>query len=261
MRRFNPTRVLLASVVLFILVFAGVQLYTWQVRRTGEAELAQTKQLLSHFEKKKETHTAQGADITTQLGPSGKTEEALLGNSTETMSTERTALPQDNAAKGPETAVSEESSAFQTETEGVVAADFPEVPADFPENLTPVWIEFPNYRKGDMRDHEMIYRVLIKLWNQGDRGFVNGIFRDNNERVYPLYMDVIYVRWDEENVGSDENPRMVPVPKSMLGAQSPGFTMEERLSGRLPELYPDIRFVDIETAGYDPETFLTNAEK
>ena len=71
--------------------------------------------------------------------------------------------------------------------------DFPPVPEGFP--FPPVWISRPGYQKGDMPDHELIYRVLIKLWNQDDHGFQDGMLRVNNGRVYPMYPDVLYVKW------------------------------------------------------------------
>jgi hypothetical protein len=78
--------------------------------------------------------------------------------------------------------------------------DFPEIPEGFPSGLKPVWL-YPDYQKGDMHEHEMIYRVLIKLWNQGDHDFVNGIYDHDHKKVYPLYPDVMYVEWEEEDIG------------------------------------------------------------
>ncbi len=88
--------------------------------------------------------------------------------------------------------------AFLLELEEYAAEEkreFPPVPEGFPSNLTPVWLKIPGYQKGDMPEHESIYRVLIKLWNQGDHGFINGAFRDNDSKVYPLYPNVVYVKW------------------------------------------------------------------
>ena len=253
------SRSILAGIVFFLLVVGSSLLYHWHVRRTITAELARSAPATQHLGNGKST--AEGLGVSIDTDRIGETEMSLETGEPQTMSEETEALPNNNVSHNPDAAAPEELSPFQNEIEDVIYSDFPEVPADFPENLTPIWIEFPNYQKGDMHDHEMIYRVLIKLWHQGDHGFVNGIFRDNNRRVYPLYPDVLYVRWDEESVGSPEDPRTVLFPKSMIGAELPFFTPEEMLSGRLQELYPDIRFVDIETTGYDPETFLTNNEK
>ena len=85
-----------------------------------------------------------------------------------------------------------EYEAFLLELEEYAAEEkreFPPVPEGFPSNLTPVWLSLPGYQKGDMPEHELMYRVLIKLWNQGERGFINGAFRYNNGKVYPLYRE------------------------------------------------------------------------
>ncbi len=258
-REILASRAILIGIVFFVVVVGSSLLYSWHVRRTIATELVQTDPAMPQLENEKPTAEDLGVSIDTDRV--GEMEMYLETGDTQTMSEETEALPHNNVSNNPDAAAPEKLSLFQTEIEDIIDSDFPDVPTDFPENLTPIWIEFPNYQKGDMRDHEMIYRVLIKLWNQGDSSFVNGIFRDNNQKVYPLYPDVLYVRWDEESIGSPENPRTILVPKSMIGAQLPSFTPEEMLSGRIEELYPDIRFVDIETTGYDPETFLTNGEK
>ena len=74
---------------------------------------------------------------------------------------------------------------------------YPEVPLDFPED--PVWVEDPDYPKGDrvlgsdfMREIELIDRVLIKLWTQGRRA-TSGEMSDG--LVYPGYPDTVYVTW------------------------------------------------------------------
>ena len=140
--------------------------------------------------------------------------------------------------------------------------DFPEVPDGFPSDLTPVWVKFPNYQKGDMYTHEMMYRVLIKLWNQGDHDFVNGVYQDDNGRIYPLYTDVAYVEWREVVI---DDGRVLRFPSFTLAThiREPGstgglFTTEELLSGAYKTKYPDLKIVDYANAGYAPETFLDN---
>ena len=46
----------------------------------------------------------------------------------------------------------------------------------------------------------------------------------------------------------------------MLGTHDRHFTLEDRFLG-LEALYPEIKFVEKDTAGYDPEIFLTAGEK
>ncbi|MDE0299622.1 MAG: hypothetical protein OXN17_13400 [Candidatus Poribacteria bacterium] len=112
--------------------------------------------------------------------------------------------------------------------------DFPPVPEGFPSDLTPVWLTLPGYQKGDMPEHESVYRVLIKLWNQGERGFINGVYRDNDGKVYPLYRNVVYVKW---GYGETHDERGNPTPyryiATSLGthARDFNFTKEDFVTG------------------------------
>ena len=142
----------------------------------------------------------------------------------------------------------------------VEKGDFPEVPDGFPSDLTPVWIQFPNYQKGDMYEREMLYRVLIKLWNQGDHDFVSGVYQDDNGRVYSLYSDVAYVEWGE--VVSDDG-QVIRFPRFSLMTHAREeddlgglYTEEEVLSGAYKTKYPDLKIVEYSNAGFNPETFL-----
>ena len=134
--------------------------------------------------------------------------------------------------------------------------DFPPVPEGFP--FTPVWLRRPGYKKGDMPNHELIYRVLIKLWNQGDRGFQDGIFSNADGKVYPIYPDVLYVQWDDTEV-TDEwgNSRNVRYIASSAGTHTRDFELEDFITGEWRTKYPDTKIVAFDDSGYDPYTFLT----
>lgn len=135
--------------------------------------------------------------------------------------------------------------------------DFPPVPEGFPSDLTPVWLTLPGYQKGDMPEHELIYRVLIKLWNQGERGFINGAFIYG--KVYPLYPDVVYVKWGYA-VTHDEggNPTPYRYIATSMGTHARDFTTEDFVTGDWETKYPGTKFVAYDDAGYDPYTFLTD---
>ena len=245
--------------LIFVCLFvSGSLLYNWHVKRTTDAARADNDALLRHLDQSHKTRTA--SDLATE------TEAHQVAIPTEMNDTSRVAEETGMLLGEKRTAPMDLGSADtfvlpQSEAGSETPNEFPEVPSDFPDNLTPVWVTLRNYQKGDMHDHEMMYRVLIKLWNQGERGFVNGVFRDNNRRVYPLYPDTLYVRWKAEEIGTGEWKRTVLTPGVMLGTHDHGFTTMEMLSGELEALYPNIKFVDIDTAGYDPETFLTDSEK
>ena len=139
--------------------------------------------------------------------------------------------------------------------------DFPSVPEGFPSDLTPVWLTLPGYQKGDMPEHESIYRVLIKLWNQGERGFINGAFRNNDGKVYPLYPDVVYVKWGyavTHDEGGNPTPYRYIATSMGTHARDFNFTTEDFVTGDWETMYPDTKFVSYDDAGYDPYTFLTD---
>ena len=135
-------------------------------------------------------------------------------------------------------------------------SDFPPVPEGF--IYPPVWIGIPGYKKGDMPEHELICRVLIKLWNEGDRQFVNGVYRQNDGKVYPLYRDVVYVRWRETTIEFGEgNPIHIRFISNQTSTRAYPFELEDFINGTWKTKYPGVTFLNYEEAGYDPTTFLT----
>ena len=139
--------------------------------------------------------------------------------------------------------------------------DFPPVPEGFPSNLTPVWLTLSGYQKGDMPEHELMYRVLIKLWNQGERGFINGAFRYNDGKVYPLYPDVVYVKWGyavTHDEGGNPTPYRYIATSMGTHARDFNFATEDFVTGEWETMYPGTKFVSYDDAGYDPYTFLTD---
>jgi hypothetical protein len=137
---------------------------------------------------------------------------------------------------------------------------YPEVPAGFPEHLMPSWTwadEKLQEHAGALKNFELMGRVLVKLWNQGKRGFVGVTRSDENGKVYPLYPDIAYVdRWVELPV---KNGKVALYPAGVLtgsggrlGSYLNPITFIES-GGKLP---PDIQFVDRETEGINPYEFL-----
>lgn len=259
-RNILSSRGFIAGFVFFVVIVIGTQLYSWHVRRTTQSELARTEQGVRQLQHKNETRTAQDIGNPIDIGeseqPGQPRQEDILPFENDTPHV----FPVDDVSEGFDVEITDELDLFHRETEEVVASDFPEIPEGFPTDLHPVWVQFPNYKKGDMYAHEMMYRVLIKLWNQGDHGFVNGVYRDNNNRVYPLYHDVVYVEWDEITAETPDGPIKQKVLTSWLSTDK-SFTAAEVLTGVYATKYPGVEFVDFTTAGYDPETFLSDDEK
>ena len=246
------SRLIQAGLAFFVIVVVGSLLYSWHAQRTTETAFGKRPQAVSSIENKQETSTVP-IDFQTEgfvNTPEENTDIEAMGEETEALENE--------------TAIFDIADAFLPDdmgSEEKVPADFPETPEGFP--MTPVWEDdsYPNYQKGDMPDHETIDRVLIKLWNQGDHDFINGVLDGDNSRVYPLYPDTLYVTWKEEVVDSPEGPRTIRYPGTFFGTHDPKFTPEELYFFGVEASYPEVNFVEKHTAGYDPETFLTDNEK
>ncbi len=248
MQRFNPIRVLLAGVVLFILVFAGVQLYTWQVRRTGEAELAQTKQMLRYFEKSKKTDIAQNADASTQMEILGE-EETFMETDNMKAITDRTAAFIDEAEISATEDVLETFFAEASETENEAApygvspfgfGPYPEIPPDYPDQ--DIW---DNVHGMELYS-ELVIRTRIALWNQGIRT-VGAVRNNTYNLIYPIIDDVVYIKW-ADNLGADGKPYVQRVLTSPTTDDS--YDLHK---GIFP---PHLTVYEFPDGGIDPYAFL-----
>lgn len=125
--------------------------------------------------------------------------------------------------------------------------------------MSPVWTWSEDRRMGlesdpdRLRNFELIDRVLIKLWEQGERNFAGGTLRNNNGRVYPIYFNTAYVSY-RELVKLDGTIHRY-IGGFLPGPGFPRLTHNERMSGDFV-LPPDARILDMDEAGIDPYSFL-----
>ena len=259
---FSSSRALLVGFVFFVLVVGGSLLYSWHVHRTTDAELARTDAVLQHVNRN-ETRAAEDTVDTSivdfeQAGTDLETDDAQRSDGTGALPIDDTSEVLDlSDAFLPDDLVSEEELAEDMPVSPYGFGLYPEVPDGFPENFRPVWTWSEEKRQdfsGSFRDMELIHRVLIKLWNQGERGFVGATRSDSNGKVYPLYRNRIYVtRWIEVPV---EGGTLMPFPAGGLSGGSdwkPDIETFVKSGGKLPG---HIQFIDRDTAGYNPYDFL-----
>ena len=146
------------------------------------------------------------------------------------------------------------------------SSKYPEVPEGFP--VTPVWLK-DYFHERDFSNHVRLYRVLIELWNRGDRDFISGFSPSKTGKVYPIYPDVVYLKWASYvREGPDGQSIEVPYIKRRLGATDTVnqlvdsddqlFTEQEILSGAYKTKFPGIYLDDYDDAGYDPATILND---
>ena len=252
-------RGLLAGLVFFVIIVAGSLLYSWHVRREVREGIARTQQIMQLREANKDARAVRDVGVLTDtetLRPGETPLETDDGDAP--ISEEIEALPVDDAE------ILNLADAFlsnETAEEGSVEVPaspfgfgpYPEVPIGFPENLMPSWTwseeKQRKYDPSDLKDFELMHRVLVKLWNQGNRDFV-GISKSNrNGKVYPIYPNTVYVSIEEE-VRPDGIIRKV---RAKAGPGVPEIEPYLYETGQMPT---GIRILDMDEHGINPYQFL-----
>ncbi|MCY3723537.1 hypothetical protein F4X88_05570 [Candidatus Poribacteria bacterium] len=244
------SRVVLASLIFCVLIVGSSLFYHWHIRRTTDAELAQSEALLQQRENQNETYTTQD---TVDTGAIDFEHAATLMETDETDgSSSDDAAPIDlSDAFLPDDFLSEEEQVFKdTPASPFGYGPYPEVPFDYFGE--PIWVREP-YILSDFPDEarrniELIDRVLVKLWQQGDRGIVGGSTYDG--KVYPHYDDVVYVRWKETELPDGS---VLSSFSQIGGYKGPELTSEAFRTGNIPT---NLEVIDIDDAGFDPYQFL-----
>ena len=149
----------------------------------------------------------------------------------------------------------------QTETlaETAVTADvplspfgfgpYPEVPDDYIQKLgPPIWMrKIPDGAPDNfLKNAELIGRVLIRLWSDGDTYIVGGS-NDADGNVLPHYLDTVYVK-----ITDDTDPPGQTI--NLRGPPGTGQYHEQIISGDIPSHLTIVTWDD--TVGIDPYTFL-----
>ena len=190
----NPRPIIVASTiaVLFVIVayLGGKLIYQGHIKDTSPPTVSKrqvdntptnntnNEQQTSDSQSTKSMPRSLGAlTITQQPAPVVDTEKANTPTEAET----------------PTTTPTEETSQAVTGISPFGLGPYPEVPPDFPEQN--IWEEFEWYYREYgpeiiTKEHEILDRVYIKLWTQGDRP--TGVSMKNG-LVYPDYSDVIYM--------------------------------------------------------------------
>ena len=256
LRDLLSNRVVLAALGFCVLIVGGSLFYGWHIRRTTDAKLASSDALLQQ-RKKNKTRTADTVD-TSRVGFE-QAETSLETEDAQPMETDDTAaLPSDVAAPIdladaflPDDFVSEEEPAEDVPVSPFGFGPYPEVPPDYFGE--PIWVREPHilsdFPDEARRNIELIDRVLVKLWQQGDRGIVGGSTFDG--KIYPHYDDVVYVRWKEQELPDGSVHRYVS--SEIGGGGVPELTSEDYRTGNIP---PNLKVIDIDDAGFDPYQFL-----
>ena len=135
---------------------------------------------------------------------------------------------------------------------------YPEIPDGFLDGFVPPWkwSEEKKLKFGPehLRNQEAIARVLIKLWNQGDREFYGAV--GDNKVVFPLYPDAVYIEWGE--VELPDGTKLEEIKGYCAPSDFPTLTMEQRMKGIIPAGY---RVLDMQTDAIYVSEFLNNSNE
>ena len=262
-RRFCMFRALLSSrliqvgLVFFVVVVSGSLLYSWQIRRTTVAEFTRT-------------------DI---VPPKTRFEQDIVDTSTVDFEQSETPLEVDDSQMSDDTGVSPIDEVFEMHemadsflpddfvseeapTEDVPVSPFgfgpyPELPLDYP--WTPPWtveIKPDTVSSTDHLSHELMHRVLIELWTQGDKNIIGGSVDKQTLMVYPTYPKTAYVTYGYVDLPDGTVRRYI---KSMEGGDDlPHLSPEMAFRGQVPL---GVNVINKEGAGINPYSFLQLGEK
>ena len=238
----SGSRAIQAGLVFFVLVVAGSSLYSWHVHRTTDAELAQSNALLQQHANKNEPHTATDTTDTSTVDvdlveTALETDDVQMPDNTGVSPIDETSEMLDMAdAFLPDDFVSEEEIVEDVPVSPFGFGAYPEVPADFPEDVN--WSDYEE----DLPIYELMTRVQIKLWKQGHRAM--GISEENGV-MYPVIRGRVYIKWSRSG---KEVLEVTGHPADMSDA-----IVNQIESGIIPA---GLTVLNYDTAGIDPYEFL-----
>ncbi len=133
---------------------------------------------------------------------------------------------------------------------------YPKIPEDYPYDVAwenPGVAKMPSSRQ---RTFEILSRVRVKLWNNGERD-ITGLKFDINQKVYLLYPRTVYVRYSKLDVIDDMSngspSRLSVISDSFGGGDITPSEYVKIAEGETPE---SIRILDYDSEGIDPYEFL-----
>ena len=250
------SRLIQVGLVFFVVVVSGSLLYSWQTRRATVAEFTRTDVVPHETRSEQDTVDTSTVDFE-QTGTLLEVDDSQMADDSDVSPIDKPSEVLDTAdAFSPEKITSDEALAEDLPVSPFGFGPYPGVPAGFPEKLTPSWL-WPTWKQesygSDLRDFELMSRVLIKLWNQGKQNF-NGVSKsDKTGLIYPSYPNTIYVTYDVIETPDGKPYQYVSHIKSGLGRRLTHQEQNQLDKGITPA---GVRVLNMATDGINPYTFL-----
>lgn len=126
----------------------------------------------------------------------------------------------------------------------------PQVPSDFPFPV--VWLQ-PKEKAvsiDELTQRELWGLVMVKKWNEGDRGFVGAAMDTDTGKVYLYYPNVVYVKWEDTQL---PDGTITKYASKISGGDS--AISDQVMEGILP---PGVLVLDMDASGIDPYAYLSD---
>lgn len=128
---------------------------------------------------------------------------------------------------------------------------YPEVPTDYTARHGKTVWQYPgSLPEYNQRNIELIHRVMIALWNEGDTRFISATLK--NDKIYVQYPNTMYVRYD---VGKSPDGTVHRRISSWTSGEENQPAIDQILEGKIPTGVTLID-MDSEDVGIDPYAFL-----
>lgn len=224
--------------VFILLIIGGSLLYSWHIQRTTEREMERHDRFVAGQEKQNETSPVETVKVQPDRETPGfvftpeKNTDTSMSDKTEALPNETENLEPADVSETAET-ISEEAPAEDVPVSPFGFGPYPEVPADYPFNV--------NWNVPEQV--ELLTRVMIKSWTEGDR-FIGGNIV--NGKVLLNFPNTVYVRYKEIQ-GPDGSGERI---RSVVG----GANIKTPAQG---EDFPQgVRVLDYDLEALDPYEYL-----
>ena len=252
------SRAIQTGLVFLIVVVTGSLLYNWHVQRTIETGLAASDVLLQHPENQNGTRTTQDS-VDTSTVDLEKTETPPETDEAQPRSDQMDTLSVDEVSERfdiadaflPDDFISEEVDTEEVPVSPFGFGPYPEVPSDYiARHGRTVWQYPGSLPLSSQRNIELIHRVMIASWNDGDTRFISATLEDG--KVYLQYPNTMYVRYQVRERSDGTVRRYIT---SWTSGEHNQSAIDQILEGKIPTGVTLID-MDSEDVGIDPYAFL-----
>ncbi len=243
----------IAALIVFVIA-AGGFIY-WQLSEVQQfkKQLAQeAEELLRQSKKSKKVsqtgNKAEHATGVTAAESETRTAERPSTNGTNPASTKENA-PGKTQGGDADTSSPKDTKPVRMSPHGF--GPYPEIPEGAPIGI---------FEETDSRNMELMLRVLVKAWNEGER-FAGGVVDDDTGKVYLNYTDVIYVEYSEDI--DEETGEKVLSATSIMTAGISNLDYLRAIHKAIKAGNPPAGYtiIDYDKAGIDPYEYLNLPER